>query len=393
MKRLLLLNGSSSEIMLIEAAKRLGFYVITTGFNPELPGRKYADEYVEADYSNHGEILKLAQELKIDAICANANDEGAMTTIYVAEKLGLPGVRDKYEVAQIFHQKDKFKEFVNKYHFLTPQSEMFTDEENAIAYLDRIEYPLIIKPVDRSGGLGVSEAATREEAISGIKYAFEWSKAKRIVVEEYLPGRQYDFHTFLIDKKLAYYSTSNEYSFKNPYRVNCLTIPADHSDEITQILVKETERMAELLDLADGVFWLQYRIKNGKPYLIESARRCGGNNMLDLLSRGFRTDFGEWVLRLETGLEYKDFMKHPIPVKCQGYQCLAPAHNGTVKGVHINDELRKHIYKEYYWYKEGEEITNYKYANGGIILFEYDTPEEMAQEVMHINEDARLIVE
>lgn len=393
MKKLLLLNGSSSEIMLIKAAKRLGFYVITTGYNADLPGRKFADEYVEADYSNHEEILKLAKSLKIDAICANANDEGAMTAIYVAEQLGLPGVRDKLEISNIFHQKDKFKEFARKYNFLTPQSEMFQKENDAVQYLNEAPYPIIVKPTDRCGGLGVSEALNKEEGIASVQKAFQLSKTKKIVVEEYLPGRQYDFHTFLIDGKLAYYSASNEFNFKNPYRVNCLTIPADHPKKIEELLIHETERMAEILDMADGVFWIQYKIKDGKPYIIETARRCGGNNMLDLLSRGFQRDFGELVVRLETGLEYKSFLKSPVQVKCQGYQSLSPEKNGKVKGIYIAEHLKEHIYKEYYWFKEGEEITDYLYTSKGIIMFEYDTQEEMMEEVERINEDIRLIIE
>ena len=45
-KRLLILNGSHSEIPLIQEAKKLGYYVITSGNAPELIGHTYADEYV-----------------------------------------------------------------------------------------------------------------------------------------------------------------------------------------------------------------------------------------------------------------------------------------------------------------------------------------------------------
>ena len=58
-KRLLILNGSHSEITLIEAAHKLGYYVITTGNNPYLIGHKYADEYIPEDYSDKEAILQL----------------------------------------------------------------------------------------------------------------------------------------------------------------------------------------------------------------------------------------------------------------------------------------------------------------------------------------------
>ena len=126
-KKILILNGSSSEIMLIEAAKRLGYYVITSGNNPGLIGHRYADEYCPADFSNHDEILNLAKKRGIDAICANANDLGMLTAIYVAEQMGLPGVRDSYEISRVFHEKDLFKKFALENHFPTPKSVMFDD--------------------------------------------------------------------------------------------------------------------------------------------------------------------------------------------------------------------------------------------------------------------------
>ena len=88
MKKLLILNGSHSEITLIQAAKQLGYYVITSGNNPQLMGHKYADEYIPADYSDKEKILQLVKENGIDRIVSCANDFGVITASYVAEKMG-----------------------------------------------------------------------------------------------------------------------------------------------------------------------------------------------------------------------------------------------------------------------------------------------------------------
>jgi hypothetical protein len=61
MKRLLVLNGSHSDVPLIEAGKRLGFHVITTGNDPGLVGHRLADEYHPADFSDKEAILGLAR--------------------------------------------------------------------------------------------------------------------------------------------------------------------------------------------------------------------------------------------------------------------------------------------------------------------------------------------
>ena len=42
-KKLLILNGSFCELPLIQEAKKMGYYVITTGNMPNLVGHQYAD--------------------------------------------------------------------------------------------------------------------------------------------------------------------------------------------------------------------------------------------------------------------------------------------------------------------------------------------------------------
>ena len=59
--KILILNGSHSEIPLINAAQALGFHVVTTGNSPDLIGHSFADEYYPADYSDQRAILTLAQ--------------------------------------------------------------------------------------------------------------------------------------------------------------------------------------------------------------------------------------------------------------------------------------------------------------------------------------------
>ena len=85
-KKLLILNGSHSEIPLIKSAKSLGFYVITTGNYPKLIGHQYSDEYWFADYSDKGAVLDIAKKLNVDAVCSCANDFGIITASYVSKR-------------------------------------------------------------------------------------------------------------------------------------------------------------------------------------------------------------------------------------------------------------------------------------------------------------------
>ena len=49
MKKVLVLNGSFCEKPIIEKAKEMGYYVVTTGNAPNLIGNQSADEYIPCD--------------------------------------------------------------------------------------------------------------------------------------------------------------------------------------------------------------------------------------------------------------------------------------------------------------------------------------------------------
>ena len=78
-EKVLILNGSFSELTIINEAKKMGYYVVTTGNMPDLIGHKYADEYIPADYSDKEKVLQIVKENKIDHVISCANDFGVLT--------------------------------------------------------------------------------------------------------------------------------------------------------------------------------------------------------------------------------------------------------------------------------------------------------------------------
>ena len=184
-KKMLILNGSFCEIPLIEAAKEMGYYVITTGNMPSLIGHSYADAYIPADYSDKETILKIVQENNNDCIQSCANDFGVLTAAYVAEKMEWQG-HDSYDTAMLLHHKDLFKEFTRKHHLPSPISQSFTDITAAKEYVLAAKYPLIVKANDLTGGKGILKAENIAEADFAIDNAFTRSRTGHIVIEPFI---------------------------------------------------------------------------------------------------------------------------------------------------------------------------------------------------------------
>ncbi|MBP9997252.1 MAG: ATP-grasp domain-containing protein [Lachnospiraceae bacterium] len=376
MKKALLLCTSHNDLGLVKALKKLGYFIVATGNRDNSPGEKWVDKWVRADYSDKELILQIAKDEKIDAICQCCNDFGVYTASYVAEQLGLPGY-DSYETTLTLHNKDRFKAFAKDNDIISPVSVGFDEEEKAIDAIRTMELPLIVKPVDCSAGNGISVVENLEDAEAAIRLAFSKSRLGRIVVEPYLKGTQHGFCTFLYNKKVVAWCSNDEYSIVNPYRVEIDTFPATGWEKCYKILIEQIEKIADILDLKDGIFHLQYIYADGKPWIIEVMRRILGN-MYHVPSNefsGFSWEY--WETKARCGLDCSDFPSGVQGKGCFGYKTILAPHNGEITDITIPKEYSKYIYDSFYLMNVGEVVKNYKQEPVGFLFMMFANDEEM----------------
>lgn len=385
MKKILILNGSHSEIPLIKAAKDMGLFVITTGNNPELSGHKLSNKYINADYSDCEKILELAKQEEIDYICSSANDFGIITASYVAEKLGLGG-HDSYETTLRLHHKDQFKEMVNQYDLLSAKGRKFKNKDEAIEYASSLDYPVMIKPVDLTGGKGVTKATTKEEKIEGINKAFDMGRDKTIVIEQFIEGTYHSMDTYIVNKKVVSIYSDNEYAHYNPFYCAISGGPADDFELVKEDLVKEFEKVANILNLVDGKLHCQYIMtKDYKPYVIEFSRRLSGDMYGIPVKRAVGIDDAKLTIMSECGMDISKEVFIKEQKKNTGRYIMQAPHNGTVTDVLVNPEFEKHIYDKYEWWQSGFEINDYYKDKLGVIFYEFEDREEMIKSINNID--------
>lgn len=375
--RALLLCASHNDLGLILSLKKLGYEVIAIGKIPGLIGEKYADRYIQLDYSDKDRVLELARELRIDVICQCCNDYGVYTAAYVAEQMGLKGY-DSYETTLMLHNKDKFKQFALAHGITTPKSVGYSDIEHAYADIEDSNYPLIIKPVDASAGNGISKVDSCEEARAAIKVAFDKSRDKRIVIEPYISGTQHGFCTFLVDRKVVAYCSNNEYSIQNPYRVEIDTFPAENDAEVSERLIYEIEKIAGLLKLTDGIFHLQYIMADHVPYIIEVMRRVLGNmySVPARLVSGFDWDY--WETRAKCGLSCAN-IQGLGQEGFYAYKTILAKENGIITNIRIPDCYQKYLVDQCFIKSVGDVIERCESTPIGFLFFIFSSQQEMKQ--------------
>ena len=152
-EKALILGGSHRDIPLINAAKKLGFFVITLGDRDYYIGHKFSDKSYKIDFNNLDKVSDIIEKEKINALVPGCGESALVSTVILGKKYKI-GNFDDLEIIDIIHNKWKFKKFCQANDIAVPKGISITSIENID--LKKISFPCIVKPLHLSGGKGVS---------------------------------------------------------------------------------------------------------------------------------------------------------------------------------------------------------------------------------------------
>ena len=374
-KKLLLAGGGYADIPLIRSAQELGYYVISSGNRPDELGHEVADEYRAADFSDPEAMLALAKDLEIDAICPCCNDFSAISSAFVAEQLGLPG-HDSYETTRLIHHKDSYRKFAIENGIPTPRASGFDDIESALSRIDDLRFPLIVKPIDLTGGKGITKINAKHEAPAALEQAFAISRSGRVVIEEFIDGSRHGFSAFIVDGNVVFHFSDNEYYYLNQYLVSAASTPTTVPASAVQNLVDQSEKISRLLALETGIFHVQFILHNDEPVIVEICRRPPGDLYIKLVEHATGIDYPSWIVKAFCGLDCSDLKQAGV----DGFylrHCIMASQAGVLESVEIDPAIEGNIIDRMMWWQPGDRIDNHLVAKFGIVFLKFASLNEL----------------
>ena len=161
------------------------------------PGNAGIAELAECVDIGAMELEKLAdfaQEKAIDLTIIGMDDPLVAGVVDVFEERGLRVFGPRKNAAILEGSKVFSKDLMKKYNIPTATYETFTSSEDALAYLETSEYPIVLKADGLALGKGVLICNTKEEAKEGVKTLMLdkqfGSAGDKIVIEEFMTGRE-----------------------------------------------------------------------------------------------------------------------------------------------------------------------------------------------------------
>ena len=344
-EKIIILGGSHAELPLINAAKRLGFFVITIGNKDDI-GHKFSDKFIQLDYKDYKSIKKIMVDENVKYIIAGSNDFCIKTASLLNNKY------DNYDLICNIHNKDLFKDLAIKLNIPVPKR-----------YTDNIKFPAIIKPIDLSGGKGIKIINSHSELELAKDNILEVSKS--YVVEEFIKGEHFSYFCFIYNKDIILEFLAKEYFSKNKFlvqgaigHINNLLI-LNKIRKISYILINE-------LNLKDGILHFQFVIKDNDIFILEVTRRIPGDLYIRLIELSLGVNLSENIVRLYTDKPL-NFIKNNEN-KIITRHCVMSNKNGVFEKVLIKGNL----IEEYFLKKSGEKIKNYFQEKIAILFFKGD---------------------
>ena len=305
MKKLAIIGASYLQRPLVEKAKEMGLYTICFAWAEGAVCKDLVDEFYPISIVDKDEILKVCQEKQIDGICTIASDVAAPTVAYVAENMGLIGnshqasvtANNKYAMRQAFMNAG------------VPCPKFLCVEDGPDATTDKIEnsmkLPLIVKPADRSGSLGVTKVENLDTLKEAIDNALACSFKKQAMVEEFVGGREISVEFISYQGKHYPLQITDKVTTGAPHFVELEHHqPSTLSAEIYAEIYAITENALNALGITNGASHSEYKItEDGEIYVIEIGGRMGGDFIgsdLVRLSTGY--DFVKGVIEVALGL-------------------------------------------------------------------------------------------
>ncbi len=301
MKKLAIIGASYLQAPLILEAKKMGLETHVFAWAANDVGEKLADYFYPISIVEKEQILEKCMELKIDGICSIASDLAVVTVNYVAEKMGLTG--NGSESTLLSTNKHNMREAFEENGDPSPRSILVDSVED---FKEDINYPVIVKPLDRSGSRGVCKIYDHEHLSKAIEEAKEQGFIKKALVEEFAEGTEYSVECISYAGKHNLLAITYKYTTGDPNYIEIGHIePAELNDETTARVKNTVFHALDTLKIKYGASHSEIKIDaDGKIRIIEIGARMGGDFIgSTLVKHSTGIDFVRAVIQIALGEE------------------------------------------------------------------------------------------
>lgn len=344
------------------AIKEMGYEAIIMNNNPET---------VSTDFDTSDKLY--FESLHIDNVMNVIKKErpygvilqfGGQTSLNLAEKLSSRSINilgTPYKYIDLAEDREKFCELLEKIGISVPEGLAVTTQEEAFAAVEKLGYPLVVRPSYVIGGRAMQVVYSDVELKRYLKEAVSISAEYPVLIDKYIQGKEIevdaiaDGQDVLIPGIMEHIERTGVHSGDSISVYPHFTL----SQKVEDRLVDYTKRITKALHIT-GLVNIQYAYDGKKIYVIEVNPRA--SRTVPILSKVTKVPMVKLAVsamlghKLKdsgygTGLyKKKDYYAVKVPVFSNAKltnmdMALGPEMKSTGEVLGIDKDLNKAIYK------------------------------------------------
>ncbi|MDP5255398.1 MULTISPECIES: acetyl-CoA carboxylase biotin carboxylase subunit family protein [unclassified Vibrio] len=290
MNKIAIIGANEFQTDLILKANTLGYETHVFSWGGGEPGEDIANYFYKISITEKEKILEKCREIKISAICSIASDLANITVHWVARELGLKALSKSC----IEYTTDKFlmRKQLLKNSLPIPRFNLVKNINDIVE--DECNFPLIVKPIDRSGSRGITKVNSFKEIEKAITYSQSVSFTDNVLIEEYISGREFSVETISSLGKHKILQVTEKFTSGYPNYIETAHLaPARITNNEYKLIENVIIKALNSLDVEFGPSHSEIKLKeDGNISIIEIGSRMGGDFI------------GAFLVESHTGIDY-----------------------------------------------------------------------------------------
>jgi carbamoyl-phosphate synthase large subunit len=344
------------------AIKEAGYEAIIINNNPETVSTDFdtADKlYFEPLFIDH--VMNIIKVEKPEAVVVQF---GGQTAINLASQLHERGIKilgTSFQSIDMAEDREKFRSFLNEQDILSPTGDAVTTLEQAYKVVEKLGYPVVVRPSYVIGGRGMEVVYDKEGLTKYMDEAITLFNGHPILIDKYVKGTEIevdaisDGENILIPGIMEHIERTGVHSGDSITVYPTITL----SDEVKKKIVENTAKIATGLKIV-GIVNIQYVYDGENIYVIEVNPRA--SRTVPILSKvtgvpmikvAIEAMLGRKLKDLEYGtglLEDRNLYAVKVPVfsgekLVDADMYLGPEMKSTGEVLGVDNVFEKAIYK------------------------------------------------
>ncbi|MBE6730911.1 MAG: ATP-grasp domain-containing protein [Ruminococcaceae bacterium] len=264
--------------------KEMGYETFTCAMAKDGPAADASDHFEIINILDENAIVEYIQKNKIDVVYSTGSDLAIPVACRISEKLNMPHFVTA-DVAYTCNNKDVMRKT------LTPACKgnipYYVVQSLSEVDIDKLSYPMIMKPSDSQGQRGIFLVNNAEEIKTNFEMAKKYSRKGNVIIEKYVNGPELSVNVYMVEGKTEFLAVSDRVTWPEyTGLIHKHIVPTRIMSEKSQALLLEiVEDACNRVGIKNGPAYFQIKVENEHPYIIEMTPRLDGCHMWNILNR------------------------------------------------------------------------------------------------------------